>query len=69
MSEGACRSCGCTEERACVDVWGDACSWSERDRSICSFCDEGVPCDSGGDEEAVLAFAGEWRARFEGRGG
>ncbi len=54
-----CLICGCTEEWACVDDHGDACAWSPRDPRICSFCDEDVPCDSGGAWPPVrAAFAG-----------
>ena len=58
MSEAVCRMCGCTEERACVDVWGDACSWSLADPSICTFCEEGVPCAQGGSVEGSSSFLG-----------
>ena len=69
MSTGSCRICGCTEESACVDRWGDACSWSARDPSICTFCEEGVPCDSGGDADATSSFAGAGSVGFVRRGG
>lgn len=58
MSEAACRMCGCTEESACVDEWGDACTWSAADPSICTFCEEGVPCVKGGSAEGMPSFAG-----------
>ena len=68
MSARSCRMCGCTEDRACADFWGDACSWSATDRTICSFCDEGVPCDPGGPLPARAAFAGAGATGFV-RGG
>ena len=58
MHERRCRKCGCTEDRACVDGWGDACAWSASDPTICSFCDENVPCDPGGPPPVRAAFAG-----------
>lgn len=64
MAEGGCRMCGCTEESACVDGWGDACSWSEVDPSICTFCEDGVPCDQGGSGESRSSFAGSGSVGF-----
>lgn len=32
----ACRQCGCTDEKACVDEAGTPCSWVEPD--LCSAC-------------------------------
>lgn len=58
MTVRRCRMCGCTEDWACVDVWGDACAWSAHDPTICSFCDEGVPCAQGGPPPTRAAFAG-----------
>ena len=58
MSARRCRECGCTEDRACVDYWGDACTWSRRDPTVCSYCDENVPCDPGGPPAVRAAFAG-----------
>lgn len=69
MSEGSCRVCGCTEERACVDAWGDACSWSDTDPSICTFCEEGVACEKGGSAEGRASFAGSGSLGFLRRGG
>ena len=69
MSEAACRMCGCTEYSACVDQWGDACSWSVVDPSICTFCEEGVPRGSGGGEKGVSSFAGAGSVGFVRRGG
>ena len=54
----SCRKCGCTEDRACVDFWGDACAWSASDPTLCSYCDENVPCDPGGPPPMRAAFAG-----------
>ena len=68
MSERRCRECGCTEDRACVDYWGDACTWSQRDPTICSYCDENVPCDPGGPLPVPAAFAGAGATGFM-RGG
>ena len=31
-----CRRCGCTEADACVQAFGEGCSWVERD--LCSAC-------------------------------
>ena len=56
MSEGMCRMCGCTQESACVDFFGDACGWSEKDPTVCTFCEEGVVCDPGGREEGMSSF-------------
>jgi hypothetical protein len=37
-----CRECGCTENDACVDDAGRACSWAEPD--LCTACaDVGLP--------------------------
>ena len=36
----ACRRCGCTYFRACVDKWGTPCHWVEQD--LCSAC-VGIP--------------------------
>ena len=58
MSERRCRKCGCTEDWACVDFWGDACAWSASDPTLCSYCDENVPCDPGGPPPGRAAFAG-----------
>ena len=68
MAEGACRMCGCTEESACVDAWGDACSWSVVDPTICTFCEEGIPCESGGGGEGMSSFAGSGSLGFVRRG-
>jgi hypothetical protein len=35
---GSCRVCGCTEDRACIDVDRMPCSWANRDRDLCSKC-------------------------------
>lgn len=35
-SEQVCRVCGCTKYNACVNEYGDACSWVEPD--LCSAC-------------------------------
>ena len=32
----ACRVCGCTEARACADLFGEPCHWVEAD--LCSAC-------------------------------
>ena len=32
----ACRVCGCSEARACVDLFGDPCHWAGPD--LCSAC-------------------------------
>ena len=64
MTIRRCRECGCTEDRACVDFWGDACAWSERDPTICSYCDENVPCDPGGPPPVRAAFAGAGALSF-----
>lgn len=36
MMGPTCRKCGCTDDRACVDLWGDACWWVAED--LCSAC-------------------------------
>ena len=64
MSGGICRICGCTEELPCVDEWGEPCSWSVADPSICTFCDEGVPYQTGGDREEFSSFAGSGSVGF-----
>ena len=58
MHERRCIECGCTEDRACVDFWGDACSWSRSDPLRCNFCVEGIACDPGGPPPVRAAFAG-----------
>jgi len=32
----ACRKCGCTEDHACMDNYGNPCFWVEED--LCSEC-------------------------------
>ena len=34
-----CVKCGCTEERACVNPFGEACYWISHDPPVCSECD------------------------------
>ena len=34
--ERACRVCGCTDKRACADLFDDACHWIEP--GLCSAC-------------------------------
>lgn len=34
-----CRVCGCTDDTACIDDAGNACSWVQDD--LCSSCQEG----------------------------
>ncbi len=69
MSERRCRVCGCTEGSACVDEWGDACSWSLTDPSICTFCEEGVPCTQGGSGQERSSFGTAGSAGFVRRSG
>jgi hypothetical protein len=33
---GVCRHCGCTESNACTLANGDGCSWTDRERRVCS---------------------------------
>jgi len=33
-----CRVCGCTESTPCISPYGEACSWSPSDGTLCSFC-------------------------------
>jgi hypothetical protein len=42
LKERACRVCGCTEHRACVDDMGKACAWVEPD--LCSACPPLATC-------------------------
>jgi hypothetical protein len=36
MKRRACRVCGCTDDFACVNVWGESCAWVARD--LCDAC-------------------------------
>ena len=64
MSAGMCRMCGCTEESACVDVFGDACGWSDKDPTVCTFCEDGVACDRGGDNVGEAFFGSSGAVGF-----
>lgn len=48
MSTRKCRVCACTEWRACVDIFGDACYWVGPD--LCSACRDGRDPDSDADD-------------------
>ncbi len=33
-----CKSCGCTDDNACVDADGEACAWCEDEPDLCTAC-------------------------------
>ena len=49
----ACRVCGCTEARACADLFGEPCHWVEAD--LCSACAYSPATD---EDRPRAAFAG-----------
>lgn len=40
LKSGRCRICGCTEDDCsdCVEATGEACSWVDDARTLCSRC-------------------------------
>ena len=60
--ERACRVCGCTDARACVDLWGIPCHWAEHD--LCSHCRDDVPCWRPPEPQPRAAFAGAGATGF-----
>lgn len=37
-TSGVCRVCGCTDENACIDAFGDPCVWADETHTICTEC-------------------------------
>lgn len=42
---GICQKCGCSEQDCsqCVEAQGFACSWANRERTLCTRCEKGIP--------------------------